>query len=207
MPKLRIVDVENRWNRENEEDEYLWWPRTQWIDPGGTSGVAILWFDPVALFDEQPMARVLLAVSEMYLSGPETGINGQVNRFMRLHRTLNQEIGLATGSESFQLRTDNRDEDVLSPVRIRATIEYELSITKPVGEDKVGNGIPLHTQTPADAKGSYTNDRLRSLGLYTPGPDHINDAKRHALLHLRKVRAAGVEAFKLMHGNEEGWWS
>lgn len=208
MPQYKIIDVEGRWNESNE-DEFLWWPRVQWIDPGVTSGVCIIWFDPVALFGGQPTRRSLLAITEMYLHGPESGVNGQANQFIRLHKTLNQQPGLAVGSESFVPLQFNQSWEFFAPMRLRSMIEFGLSRMTPTPweeEATVGDGITLHVQSPSDALTAFNNNRLRDMHLYTPGPDHINDAKRHALLWIRKVAAAGREAFEKFHGTEEGWW-
>ncbi len=208
MPEIVVLDEDDRWDK-SKEDEHLWWPRVLWIDPGTVSGVAMVWFDPVAVFhDDVPMARQVLAYSELFLNGPENGPNGQVNRYIRLRRTLAQSVGLVSGCESFVPMKDNRDKDFLSPVRIRAGIEARLSMMDQVPEQtRPGEvGVPLYVQSPSDAITTYTNDRLKRLRMYTPGPDHVNDAKRHCLLYLRKLKAAGYEEFIKRHGDEPGWW-
>jgi len=210
MPKIIVLDKDDRWNR-SAEDEFLWWPRTLWIDPGVVSGVAVVWFDPKALLvDEKPTAKVVLAYSELFLRGPE---NVQVKQFLQLHDKLDEEVGLATGSESFVPRQLNMDKDFLSPARLRAVIDYELwrkrNLSASVGRDG-GEGVPLYTQAPVDAMNAFTNDRLKALHMYTPGSeDHANDAKRHCLLHVRRLKGHGTDSlnmFKLMHGYEEGWF-
>lgn len=208
MPRIHVLDQEGRWDR-NNEDEHLWWPRVHWIDPGGVSGVATVWFDPMALLIEgAKTAKVVLAYAEVFLYGPEYGLGGQINQFLRLRSKLDEEPGLATGCESFSILQLNRSEEFLSPVRIRAGIEMELSKTRPIGADRIGSGIPLHTQSPVDAKSAFTNERLRALRMYTEGPDHVNDAKRHCLLHIRRQKAkpGDLTLFKSMHGYEEGWF-
>lgn len=205
MPKVVILDPEERWDA-TKEDEFLWWPRVQWIDPGVVSGLAVVWFDPKAVFEDKPIGRTILAYSEMFLSGPEEGINGQVNRFIRTRRSLDLHPGLATGCESFVIRQFNQDWEFLAPVRIRAAITDRMAMTKPHFSDTVGDGVQLHVQTPSDAISAFTNDRLKTLQMYTPGPDHLNDAKRHCLLWIRKLRQRGRAFFEEVHGNEPGWW-
>lgn len=208
MPRITVLDQDGRWNPSNE-DEYLWWPRVLWIDPGVVSGVAVVWFDPKALLvDDKKMVRVVLAYSELFLHGPENGINGQIHQFLRLRTKLDEEPGLATGCESFVPLKLNQDKDFLAPVRIRAGLDYELSKTKPHGADRIGNGVPLWTQSPTDAKAAFTNQRLEALRMHTPGPDHVDDAKRHDLLHIRRLKAkpGDLTLFKHMHGYEEGWF-
>ena len=207
MPKINVIDTEGRWDA-NNEDEFLWWPRVLWIDPGVVSGVAVVWFDPKALLvDGAKTPKVLLAYSEVFLHGQEFGLGGQVMRFLRLRSKLDEEPGLATGCEGFIPLQLNQDKDFLSPVRIRAGLDMELSKTRPLGAEEVGMGVPLHIQMPVDAKAAFNNQRLQALRMYTPGPDHINDAKRHCLLHIRRLKASGgLEKFYEMHGNEEGWF-
>jgi len=208
MPKINVIDTESRWDW-NNEDEWLWWPRVMYIDPGVVSGVAIVWFDPHALLiNNAKTPKVLLAYSEVFLHGEEYGLGGQIMRFLRLRSKLDEEPGLATGSESFVPLQLNQDKDFLSPVRIRAGIDLEMSKTRPLGQREVGLGVPLYTQSPSDAKSAFNNQRLTALRMFTPGPDHVNDAKRHCLLHIRRLKGngAGLDRFKEMHGYEEGWF-
>jgi hypothetical protein len=208
MPKIHLRDQDGRWNN-NNEDEYLFWPRVLWIDPGTVSGVAVVWFDPVAVFHEEvPLSRQVLAYSELFLSGPENGPNGQVNRYLRLRKTLAQELGLVSGIESFVPLKFNQSEEFFSPIRIRAGLEARMSMLEqhPAQVRSGEVGVPLYHQSPSDAITSFSNDRLGKLNMYTPGPDHINDAKRHTLLYLRKLKASGFEEFTARHGNEESWF-
>jgi len=198
MKEPYIIDVRDRWNRE-AEDEALWWPRVLWIDPGTVSGVACIWFDPNAIFDDKPIGVQILAYQEMFLSGPEIGEAGQVSRFIAEALTLGTETGLAVGCESFVPRQLNMSPEFLSPVRIASAVSYGLSV--------LGKPVPVYRQSPSDALRTFTNDRLRQVRMYTPGPDHVNDAKRHCLLWLRKLGGAGREQFQEMHGNEKGWWA
>lgn len=194
----KVLDAEGRW-RGDVEDEYLWWPRILWIDPGVVSGVGCIWFDPKALLDGKPLRRSILAWHETYLYGSENGDNGQVSRFLRMAHILAQETGLAIGAERFTVMRVERSAAYLSPVRIRAAIEYQISISR-----SGPNGILV--QSPGDAMTAFTDDRLKALEMYTHGPDHIRDGTRHCLLHLRRMASLGREAFHEVHGQEEGWW-
>lgn len=195
----RVLDGDGRWAAQNE-DEYLWWPRILWIDPGVVSGVACIWFDPQALLRGEPLRKCVLAWFETYLYGPENGRNGQINRFLRMRHLLAQETGLGTGVERFTLLRIERSEAFLSPVRIRAGIEYGVSMSRV-------NDSELLQQSPGDAMTTFTDARLKALGMYTPGPDHIRDGTRHCLLHIRKIGSLGKDAIEAVHGKEEGWWS
>lgn len=207
MPKIVVMDNEgDRWDG-SHEDEHLYWPRVMWIDPGVVSGVAVIWFDPDQLFNDAPIRQSILAYSEWFLSGPEDGRNGQVTRFLRTRKHLDSDTGLATGCESFVPRQLNMSQEFLAPVRIREKIQYTMSMTTPLGQEHLNDGIHLFAQSPSDALGSFNNGRLQTLGMYTPGPDHINDAKRHCLLWLRKLVPAGFEFFEKAHGSDDSWWA
>lgn len=209
MPKITVLDQEGRWNRSNE-DEYLWWPRVLWIDPGVVSGVAVVWFDPKALLvDDLKTVKVVLAYSEMFLYGEEYGRTGQVGTYLKLREKLDEEVGLATGCESFRVLRLDSSEEFVAPIRIRSAIQQQMSILRPLGWQKGDPfGVPLFAQSPSDAINAFTNDRLKALRMYTPGPDHVNDAKRHTLLWIRRLKANRdpMAAFRAAHGYEEGWF-
>lgn len=48
MIPFKPTVVSKLWNTASE-DEYLWWPRCLWIDPGLSSGYCVVWFDPYVL--------------------------------------------------------------------------------------------------------------------------------------------------------------
>lgn len=50
-------------------------------------------------------------------------------------------------------------------------------------------GIAIREQQPAEAMNFVTDEKLKRLGLYTPGPDHARDATRHLILGAVKVNA------------------
>lgn len=201
-----VLDQEGRWDGEHE-DEYLWWPRVLWLDPGTVSGVSCVWFDPAALFAGKPLARVVLAFWNGYLYGPENGVEGQIARFLQMRDVLSVDAspGLVTGIETFLPRRISFDAEFLSPVRIRAGVEFQMSVGS-VLSGHFGAAIrPLATQAPSEALPVMTDVRLRGLRMYTPGADHARDATRHALLWIRKLSAKGVPFFYRWHGLELGW--
>lgn len=83
--------------------------------------------------------------------------------------------------EKFTNNEKNASEPYLSPVRIRAGIEAIL-------------GEQMTSVTPSTSKTTWTDDRLKALGLYVPGPDHIRDAVRVAMVGFRaaQVHESGV---------------
>lgn len=47
-----------------------------------------------------------------------------------------------------------------------------------------GHGAPLRIQLPSQAKGLWTDDKLKKLGLWEPSLKHAMDATRHMLYYL-----------------------
>ena len=186
----------------NSTDEHQWWPRTMWLDPGKVSGVCILWFEPLRFLDPKvPVIRSIVAWEVYELHGPE---DDQACAFYDRARELGGPSGLAVGIESFRVRQLNMDDDFLSPVRITSKIDHQF--WKGLREwDGEVRRRPVLKQTPSDALGTITDNRLRLFGLYTPGREHRRDATRHAILHLRRLRASGGGAFRSLYGWEEGW--
>lgn len=93
--------------------------------------------------------------------------------------------------ESFMLGTEVRSSEVLSPDRLRLSIEAE--------EILHGEGRIPFLQTPSDMKndtmplvtrGGKTRDysRLQRAGLYFPGMPHATDAAGHIARFLRRAR-------------------
>jgi hypothetical protein len=50
--------------------------------------------------------------------------------------------------------------------------------------------IPLHLQSPSEAKGLIKDDVIKRAGLYVPGAGHAMDSVRHALYYL--ITAKGL---------------
>lgn len=176
-------------------DEALWWPRVLWFDPGKVTGWCVVWFDPGVILDRSvPLQSGLLAWKAGFLAGPE---NVQA-RVMRQMVKVIGGPGLCVGAESFVIRQMNMSHEFLSPVRLNARLEFLLDdgVQEQDGEKRRRF---LHFQTPADAKSTLTDGRLRALRMYTPGPEHARDATRHAVLHVRKMRVAGREVLENRH--------
>lgn len=188
---------------EGNEDEMQFWPRAVWLDPGGTSGLGVVWFHPGLIVNKEvPLVRSVLAWWGGYLHGNE---NQQAKDVLDVVKLLGGEQGLAVGIEDFQLRTDNRSEDVLSPVRITARVEFGL--WRGLKEhDGVVRRRAYAKQQPVDAKRVITDDRLKMWDMYTPGPDHIRDATRHALLWCRRLRNQGSTFLHRTHGYDKDWY-
>ncbi len=191
---IRPVDREDSPWDSNMEDEALFWPRVLWIDPGKVSGVACVWLDPVGLESNWPLPRCVLATMSGYLYGAEVG---QAKAFINLAALLDEAPGLAVGVESFILGQFNLSPDLLSPVRIRAMLDFHFAT----------DGRELWAQSASDAKTSVTDARLRLWGLYESGPDHIRDAMRHCLLWAKKIRGHSRADIARVHGSDPEWWT
>ena len=63
-------------------------------------------------------------------------------------------------------------------------------------------GIQFRLQSPAEAKGFSTNDKLRAAGWYDGVPEHARDAARHLLLAC--VRDGLIPAESVIPANERG---
>ena len=48
-------------------------------------------------------------------------------------------------------------------------------------------GVELYEQLPVDAMRFATDEKLKRIGWYVPGPDHQRDARRHILARLAEL--------------------
>lgn len=199
-----VMDSAEVWDHDCE-DEYLWWPRVLWIDPGDITGVSCVWFDPAALFAGLKTPRCILAWSSRQISGAE---DLQIDQIMKIVAELGGPTGLAVGCESFVMQQFNMSDSFLAPVRLRAKLEFGLHRGTKDETDGVVRRRKVATQSASDAKNTITDQRLKIMQMYTPGPDHIRDATRHCLLWLRRLRSdgRGPVFFRSWHGWEEDWF-
>lgn len=204
-----------RW--EDNEDETTFWPRVMWADCGVTTGIAVIWFDPVMLLDpRKATSKSLLAWYVTHVTGPE---NRQAYEIARLARGLgggipdldetdplgHKSIGLVVGAESFQARAANGTDDFLSSPRIASRLDYQMWLGV-IDYDGVTRRRPVLLQSPSEIdKTSRGDERLRNLQLWVPGADHRRDALKHCLTHLGKVRTAGLGAFEALYGWNPDW--
>lgn len=162
-------------------------------DPGVTTGWAVLRLDWERLLEEGFSALAmasgggrdpdLLAWDCGVFTGAE---NGQADAMVGLLRGVWADGEFASGSssdiiavssEDFILRMMSGDRDLLAPVRILAKFDYAARAVP----------IPRTRASPSDAKRVVTDDRLRRLNMWAPGPEHPRDATRQAVLLARKL--------------------
>ncbi len=197
---------ETRWDFDCE-DEYQFWPRTMWIDPGQSTGVTVVWSDPELLLRrDSPAIRSVMAWWTTQLNGSD---NSQTYQISQLVSQLGGPSGLCIGIESFTLRTHVTSREVLAPVRLTSKIEFALWRGVQEHDKKVRRREQIAYQSPADAKSAFDDNRLKTVDMYTPGPDHIRDSTRHSLLWLARLRNEELRSpgfFRKWYGNEEDWW-
>lgn len=129
------------------------------IDPGGTTGIAIVSFSEtiepvVSLYEEVP-----------------NGLEGFIDWYKENKDILKWDIIVC---ETFTLRQNVKFPD-LSPVYIIGALEAFESPNK------------IIWQSPAQK--SLCNDaRLKTMRMHVPGKGHANDAIRHAIIYLRNKK-------------------
>lgn len=163
------------------------------VDPGGTTGWALIQVPPEALFDaDVPIlpniwmhqhGQIDCGVHRGNLdTSLHTGISthGEFSGIYDLAAFVRAWPVAAVVVEDFTLRQLRMDRELLSPVRITSALGYELW----------KNGRDYHVQTPTDAKRICTDDRMKEWGLYEArgGMQHARDADRHAVLFLRRAK-------------------
>ena len=204
MPRPTVYNKDDgAWDLNDQEWEMQFWPRIIFADCGTATGVAVVWFHPTRLMDLQKAStRAILATWTSYAGGEE---NGQAQEILRLCRGLGGPAGLCVGLEKFTVQKIGKEETFLSSPRIASKIEFGLWSGIRDHDDVVRRRAAIW-QNPSDIKkGAEGDSRLKVLGLYKPGPDHINDAMKHALLHLGRVRNGGLGTFERLYGWDEGW--
>jgi hypothetical protein len=165
------------------------------IDPGGTTGWSLISVHPASLVESNAdfldnifthqHGEVDCGVHRGNLhSSLHTGIStdGEYGGVYDLTKFIESWPVAAVVIEDFTLRQMRMDRDLLSPVRITAALGYNIWIA----------GRDYHVQTPADAKTTCTDERLKIWGVYdnSGGLRHARDADRHAILFLRKAKAS-----------------
>jgi len=158
------------------------------IDPGGTTGwcrLAIprdcLFGNKASVWGKAPSAILEWEYGE--ISGPDEDQALEIARIVFSTQGMDYKVGPAVIVEDFTVQINNptTDRELLSPVRIGSMLCMIRRLRK-MGDAHVvfqDRGI---------AKSTATDDRLKEWGYYVPGPDHIRDATRHAIVALRRAR-------------------
>lgn len=151
------------------------WTTVVALDPGGTTGWSVLMVHPDSLVD--PDIPILDNIEHFALGQTVGDERAQCKELLEL---LDAWPDAAVVVEDFVLRKQLRDRALLSPVRITAVIEYAMW----------RQNRSLFKQSPAEAKSTATDDRLKSWGLYRRegGEEHARDATRHGITFLRRAK-------------------
>lgn len=169
------------------------------IDPGGTTGWSVMVVHPEALVDKDvPILTNLLHRENGQIRAIPVPVGNAKPKVRELSleerrcvRTIMQDVvikwpGAACVIEDFILRERSMARELLSPVRLTSALEWAI--------DESDLQISLDRQTPAEAKGTATDDRLKQWGLYSRagGMQHARDADRHAIVFFRRAKASGL---------------
>lgn len=194
MAEPQLMSHQEDWKETADDVELVdfleMFPRVLAIDPGGVTGWAVVWFDPEVIVNKSiAVDKAVVAWQAGVIAGGENGQIDQILGMMKRHGVSNyEETGeMALVVEDFQLRTQIRSREVLSPVRLTAALDYVLykGVKCRDGQVRYYQRVP---QQATDAMNVVTDARLRMWDMYLPGPDHPRDATRHALLWLRRIR-------------------
>lgn len=201
MPRI-YNPADDAW--QDNEDEITFWPRVTWLDCGTTTGLATIWFHPVRLLDPtKPTVRSILAWYVNHTTGPE---NDQAREILRYVRGIVGVDGCAVGAEDFVVGSVKKQREFLSSPRIAARVDFGLfmGLRNEYGDMR---RLAMLMQSPNDiGKNDPRSDRrLQDLGLWVPGADHRRDALKHCLLHLGRIRSAGMGAFERVYGWNSDW--
>lgn len=138
------------------------------IDPGTLSGLAQLWVS-------QKTGKVLAHIETILAYEEKQQVRDMVDWLQEMFGLAQDCNQVGISIEDFKVNKVNGDEEFLSPVRIGRRLEGALMFQQVELEGAIRWQMPAR-------KAEFTDDRLRALGMYTPGPDHRRDATRHALI-------------------------
>lgn len=166
------------------------------VDPGGTTGLAWGVYD----IDEDSIVTRLES-GTMVGEGQVTG--GEPYQCAKIYQHWSEFSSWCSGEgvpttliiEDFILRPGKAtaDREGLSPIRITAMLEGVLmagavgtyNAAEPDWEVHAASVMPrVVKQSPAQAKGFATKERLKRWGQWAVGMQHARDARRHVCLYL-----------------------
>jgi hypothetical protein len=167
------------------------WASVIAIDPGGTTGWELLCIYPDALVKDDVSILASVAHRAHGLIGGREGEWEEDKQVDEIVELIDSWPDAAIVIESFTLRKFSAGKELLSPVRITAKIERELWAGDAVDFAGERIGAPpraYFTQPSSLAFTTCTDLRLKEWNMYTPGPDHVRAATKHALTFLRRAK-------------------
>ena len=146
------------------------------IDPGKTTGWSVMMVHPEALTDPEVS---ILANIDPWIHG-EIDCTDENFGIEALDELIGCWPGAAVVFESFSLRKFSSDDDLLSPVRINATLGYL----------RWRCAVRVFYQSSEMALRTATDARLKLWGMYESegGLVHARDADRHGITFLRRAK-------------------
>lgn len=161
--------VENAFARKREAAKAFTPPiRIGGIDPGTLTGAAQIWVS-------QKTGKVLAHIETILAYDEIQQVHDLVSWLLEMDGLAQNDPPAELSIEDFKVNQVNGDEEFLSPVRVGRRLEGALLYQDGLLADRIRWQMPAR-------KAEFTDDRLRALGMYTPGPDHRRDATRHALI-------------------------
>jgi hypothetical protein len=133
------------------------------IDPGDTTGLAY-WYPGAG--------RPIAAVAQIRHCREDYGLSGLFRELGQITPLSVQ--GTAIVCESFEFRHEERYRD-----KIDYTAAEVIGALRTFVLERPS--IELFRQNAATAKGFWTDDKLKRLGVWVPGNKHAMDATRHLL--------------------------
>lgn len=151
------------------------------FDPGGDTGWTVFSIYGEAMWDEEYLITANIIHWE---AGEFVGsLDDQVDEAVEL---VNAWEDADIVSEDFILGQFLPGREVLDPVRVNAKLEYAIRPRY------------VHLQSPALAKTTITDDRLRDMGLWQDerlvGKKDARSAVRHALTFARRRRESNISS-------------
>lgn len=142
------------------------------VDPGFTSGVAIIGVPYLSMYGNSPYRRGYFELFEV--SGD------YASQALEIADASREFFPLALVVESFYPAKPITSEEYLSPLHVGDRIAFcvETHYIIPT----------FFWQTPSQAMETAPDSRLKAWNLYQPGPDHVKDAARHVVTFLRRCR-------------------
>jgi hypothetical protein len=135
------------------------------FDPGGTTGWAFH-----SLYHGELTGGPLI-------EGGQIGPNPHHRELWQLIYDKNPDVIVF---EDFQYRVQRDNTGSIRMDVVLTSVEY-IGVIKLAATVKLGR-VTLISQLPVAGKSFFINDKLKRLGVHTPGRPHQNDATRH-LLH------------------------
>lgn len=173
------------------------------LDPGGTTGWSLMRFDREAFVGNKSTAQMIDLMIEWkhgqidcgtksgnFGTGPESSIStsGEFAGTRAIGGLLRGNPEAVVVIEGFDLAQFNKDQSLLTPVRLIAAIGYELWL----------GGRTYVSQSRA-RKAEMPDERLKQIGLYerAGGMQHARDADRHAMVYALRCANPGRKGREL----------